>query len=276
MFCIGGFKMLEIHNSRFCGKILNFKCMRWLFLSKVLVAGLLFAPLSLMAKEMTILSYNVKNGSGMDKKKDYDRTAKVIRDRRPDVVALQELDNKTSRSGGKDVLAEIARRVGMKGTYAKSINFGGGEYGIGLLSKVEPLSVKRIPLPGREEARVMLVAEFDKYLFAVVHLSLTQKDRESSVETITKLAAESKKPFFIAGDFNAEPDSPEMVKMKEKFTLLSDDSWKTCPADKPTERIDYIWVYKASLPECKVVKKTLVDEPVASDHLPIEVVIDAK
>lgn len=251
-------------------------CMRLLFLSKVLVAGLLFAPLSLMAKEMTILSYNVKNGSGMDKKKDYDRTAKVIRDRKPDVVALQELDNKTSRSGGKDVLAEIARRTGMKGTYAKAINFGGGEYGIGLLSKVVPLSVKRIPLPGKEEARVMLVAEFEKYFFAVVHLSLTQKDRGSSVETITKLAAESKKPFFIAGDFNAKPDSPEMVKMKEKFTLLSDDSWKTCPADKPTECIDYIWIYKSTLPGCKVVKKTLLNEPVASDHLPIEVVIDSK
>lgn len=250
--------------------------MKGMSLNRILIACLLFAPLSVMAEPMTLVSYNVRNGAGMDKKCDFDRTAKVIKDIKPDIVALQELDNKTSRSKGKDVLAEIAQRVGMKGTYAKAINYGGGEYGLGLLSKTDPVSVKRIPLPGREEPRVMLVAEFDKYVFAVVHLSLTQKDQASSVEAIIKQAEESKKPFYIAGDFNALPDSPEITKMKEKFTLLSDDSLKTYPADKPKDCIDYIFVYTPTKPEGKVTKKIVVDEPAASDHRPVEVVIDTK
>ncbi|MFR4436352.1 MAG: endonuclease/exonuclease/phosphatase family protein [Akkermansia muciniphila] len=93
------------------------------------------------------MSYNVKNGTGMDGRRDYDRTARVIAEEKPDVVALQELDQGTIRSGGRDTLQELAARTTLTGTYAKAIDYSGGSYGVGILSREKPLSVKRIPCP---------------------------------------------------------------------------------------------------------------------------------
>ena len=95
-------------------------------------AAVLLSPFSLWGGEATFMSYNVKNGTGMDGKRDYDRTARVIAEAKPDVAALQELDSKTKRSGGKDTLQELAVRTKLTGTYAKAIDYSGGSYGVGL------------------------------------------------------------------------------------------------------------------------------------------------
>ena len=47
-----------------------------------------------------LMTYNVKNGAGMDGVTDYARTASVIIQEKPDVVAIQELDSVTGRSKG--------------------------------------------------------------------------------------------------------------------------------------------------------------------------------
>lgn len=161
--------------------------------------GCFFSPFPLQAGECTLMSYNVKNGTGMDGRRDYDRTARVIAEEKPDVVALQELDQGTIRSGGRDTLQELAARTTLTGTYAKAIDYSGGSYGVGILSREKPLSVKRIPLPGREEARVLLMAEFRDYWFCVTHLSLTREDSSASIDMIAALAAKCSKPFLLPG-----------------------------------------------------------------------------
>lgn len=100
--------------------------------------------------EVKIMSYNVRHCSGMDLMVDYDRTAKVIIKNQPDVVALQELDSMTSRSGRKYQLEELANRTNFYPTFGKAIDYDGGGYGVGILTKEKPLSTKRIPLPGEE------------------------------------------------------------------------------------------------------------------------------
>lgn len=145
---------------------------------------------------------------------------------------------------------------------------------MGLLSREKPLSVRRIPLPGREEARVLLMAEFKDYCFCVTHLSLTQEDSNASIDLIAALAAECRKPFFIAGDFNLTPDSEPVARMKKHFILLSDSSQKTFPADHPAECIDYIWMYRGRKAEAfKVAERRVIEEPAASDHRPVKVVV---
>lgn len=235
-------------------------------------AAVLLAPFS--GAEATFMSYNVKNGTGMDGKRDYDRTARVIAEARPDVAALQELDNKTKRSGGRDTLQELAVRTKLTGTYAKAIDYSGGSYGVGLLSKEKPLNVKRIPLPGREEARVLLMAEFKDYCFCVTHLSLTREDSNASIDIIAALAVKCRKPFFIAGDFNLTPGSEPIIRMKKHFIPLSDFSQKTVPADQPAKCIDYIWMYRRRKGEAfKVVERSVIEEPAASDHRPVKVTV---
>ena len=104
-----------------------------------------------------IMSYNVRNAKGMDNVRDYSRVAKVILEAAPDVVAVQELDSMTSRSGRNHVLGEIAKLVNMHAEYFPAISFDGGKYGIGILSKEQPLEVKGYPLPGRRRRELFLL-----------------------------------------------------------------------------------------------------------------------
>ena len=245
------------------------------FIFRLCAAAALFLNLfPLQAGECTLMSYNVKNGTGMDGRRDYDRTARVIAEEKPDVVALQELDQGTIRSGGRDTLQELAARTTLTGTYAKAIDYSGGSYGVGILSREKPLSVRRIPLPGREEARVLLMAEFRDYWFCVTHLSLTREDSSASIDMIAALAAKCSKPFFVAGDFNLTPDSEPITRMKKYFILLSDPAQKTFPAGHPKECIDYIWMYRGKKTEAFHVKeRRVIEAPAASDHRPVKVTV---
>ena len=61
---------------------------------------------------LKLMSYNIKNANGMDNVCNFQRIANVINNTSPDVVAIQEVDSMTNRSGQKYVL-EIGRaRVG--------------------------------------------------------------------------------------------------------------------------------------------------------------------
>ena len=220
-----------------------------------------------------IMSYNVRNAKGMDNVRDYSRVARVINLEQPDVVAVQELDSMTNRSGQKYVLGELAKLTGMHAEYFPAIKFDGGKYGIGILSKEKPIAVQGYPLPGREEERALLVAEFQDYMFACTHLSLTEEDRMASLEIIGKKAAASEKPFYLAGDLNDTPGSRFMDGLQKDFRILNDVKAQTFPAPLPDRTLDYIAVWKRTAPKLDVDSKVVVEEPVASDHRPVSVVL---
>lgn len=236
------------------------------------IALMILAALSVTAQTETplrLMSYNIHNGIGMDGTTDYARIAAVIDSLNPDIVAMQEVDSVTHRSNGRDVLAEIAGHTAMNHIFAPAISYDGGKYGIGILSKDIPLGYHTVALPGREEERVLLVVEFDGFVFACTHLSLTEADRDASLPVILAEAGQYGKPFFIAGDFNAEPQSRFMRKFMEKFTVLSATDGKTCPADRPEEMIDYIAVALSSAAAVAPAGSRIVPETTASDHRPV-------
>ena len=86
---------------------------------------------------LKLMSYNIKNANGMDNVCNFQRIANVINNTSPDVVAIQEVDSMTNRSGQKYVLGEIAERTQMHGYFAPAIDYDGGKYGIGLLTNKE-------------------------------------------------------------------------------------------------------------------------------------------
>jgi endonuclease/exonuclease/phosphatase family metal-dependent hydrolase len=222
---------------------------------------------------LKVLSYNVKNCLGMDGKTNYKRIADIIIRVNPDVVALQELDSATRRSDGVFVLDELARLTGMNGVYGASIDYQGGKYGIGILAKEKPVKWKRFPLPGREEQRSLLLVEFDDYVFGSTHLSLTEADRLSSADILNAACDEYKKPVIIAGDFNAAPSSAVISKISERWKVLNDTSMPTIPSNNPQKCIDYIFGCKSGSNDFSTKRAVVVQEPVASDHLPVWVEI---
>ena len=220
------------------------------------------------ADNISIMSYNVRNGIGIDRVTDLSRVATTIKEQAPDVVCLQEIDSVTVRSKGKYVLGDLAEQLNMQPYFSAAINFGGGKYGIGLLARKPAEHVKRIPLPGREESRTLLIADFGNYAIACTHLSLTHEDQLLSIPIIIAEAEKYNKPFYICGDFNAKPDSPTIQELRKSFTIISQTDSATYPSDKPTELIDYIMVYKANEKRVNIQNAHVVKGTLASDHLP--------
>lgn len=218
---------------------------------------------------LKLMSYNIKNANGMDNVCNFQRIANVINNTSPDVVAIQEVDSMTNRSGQKYVLGEIAERTQMHGYFAPAIDYDGGKYGIGLLTKQVPLRLQSLPLPGREEARTLILAEFADYIYCCTHMSLTEEDRMKSLELVKAFTSSSTKPLFLAGDMNAEPESGFIKELQKDSQILSNPKQHTFPAPDPKETIDYIATLKQNAKGFAVISAKVINEPMASDHRPI-------
>jgi Metal-dependent hydrolase len=215
-----------------------------------------------------IMSYNIRNCKGMDNIVDYQRISDVITNTKPDVVALQEIDSVTNRSKGVDVLSDLAALTAMYHVYGASISYDGGKYGIGILSKEKPVSWKSLPLPGREEARSLLIVEFKDYILCCTHFSLNEEDRQASVSIINQEVNGYNKPVFLAGDINAVPSSPVLKSFGENWAVLSDTAKFTFPSDNARHTIDYILGYTPKGFTYSVWQTQIINT-LASDHLPI-------
>lgn len=221
-----------------------------------------------------LLSYNVRNCKGMDNVINYQRVADVINKAGAACVALQELDSNTLRSNQSSVLDELAKWTNMFPFFHGSISYQGGKYGIGILTKEKPVSLRSFALPGSEEKRSILIAEMKNYFFCCTHFSLKPEDRAASIEIINReLSANSNKPIILAGDLNAEPQTAEIGKLTESWQILSDTTQYTFPANKPDRCIDYFLLKKDPNFRAQIINTSVMDEPLASDHRPLLVEI---
>ncbi len=237
----------------------------------IAAVAVLFTACSTNQISTRLLCYNVRNCVGLDGVQDFDRVAKIITEADADAVAIQELDSMTARYPGKDVLAELATRTGMHPTFVPSIDYKGGKYGIGMLTKQKPLSYYRVPLPCRSEPRSLLVVELQDYYYCCTHLSLHEEDRVTSVGIIVEELSKLDKPVLIAGDFNANRDNESMQLMAKHFQIFTktDGEGFTFRADKPHSEIDYICLFTDKGAEAEVASHTVIEAPVESDHRPI-------
>ena len=217
---------------------------------------------------LRILTYNIRNGRGIDAPDAMNvaRIGRVIAAQRPDVVALQELDRQTRRSAGRDVLQELADATGMIGTYGQAISFHGGAYGVGILSRKPPLRAYQRPLACPQESRTLLVCEFDAFVLFCTHMSLVPESRAAAVAVINGERGAFKKPVFLAGDFNAEPDAGAIRALETAWRRISPLE-PTFPADQPNVTIDYLFVTKEA--QVETIESRVVEEPAASDHRPV-------
>lgn len=242
------------------------------FLCFLLTLGLL------PAAEIRVLCWNLHHGVGEDGKLDLPRIAEVIKAQRPDVVALQEVDNKCRRSGSVDQAAELAKLTGMTGVFGKAMDHDGGEYGQTILSK-HPIGATKIHrLPGDGEPRIAFEAAVTiggRMLRMVsVHLDHEQDARRlKQAEALVAALSESDAPLILAGDFNDTPDSPPLKAFAARWTAVAKkEPVFTCPAGKPAVEIDHVFLqgFEARGP------LEVLPEAVASDHRPIAGVVVLK
>ena len=230
----------------------------------------MLVSLSIKAQDsLSVMTFNIRAGYG-DKGyvMDLSRAAGVINNNNSDIVLLQELDSVNGRNNVYQA-QELGKLCDMNYLFAPAIDFKGGKYGIGMLSKEKPLQHKYVSLPCKSEPRVLLIVEFEKYFVCNTHLSLHADDRMASIPIILENLKELKgKPIFIGGDWNATPDMAFIKEMTNHFEILSDTSVYTFPAGVPDRCLDYIAVKKDDN-KVKVISTEVLNEPTSSDHRPV-------
>ena len=110
---------------------------------------------------LRVLSYNIHHGRGTDGVVDLERIAGVIRGSAADVVVLQEVDDRTERTGRIDQTAELGRLTGLHAEFGRQIDYQGGRYGQAILSRT-PLEEPRVHVlpgdPDRETLAALLAS----------------------------------------------------------------------------------------------------------------------
>ena len=240
----------------------------------VRVAAFLLMTCVALPAQVRVLSYNIHHGEGVDGKINLGRIAAIIRSVKPDVVALQEVDRKTGRSGGVDQAEELARLTGLRMIFGRTIDHDGGLYGNAVLSRLPAKRSANHPLPGHE-LRGLIEAGFSDFTFFGTHLDAT-RDETKRVEGATEInrrAAESEAPALLAGDLNAVPGSAPMKTLAAAWHIGGEGrELPTIPSRKPTRQLDYVLYRPAD--RWKVIEVRVLDEPVASDHRPIFAVLE--
>ena len=241
-----------------------------------------------LKEEITILLYNIHHANPPSKPNviDIHAIANLIRQQNPDLVALQEVDVYTNRSGSTlDQAAELGRLTGLNAYFGKAIDYAEGEYGVAILSKFPLTDQKNIALPTAEgtggEHRTLASATITlptgkQIIFASTHLDAQPKDtnRILQVTQIMELLKQEHLPVVIAGDFNAIPGSPVINKLDFFFTRTCIDSCGfTIPVIQPNKTIDFIAFTPGKF---NLLSHMVIDEKYASDHLPVRAVLKLK
>ena len=223
--------------------------------------------------QLTLMTYNIHSGWGM-----YGQgwnlwdPIEVIKKVRPDVCTLNEVSWSGKANGFQvdqpTIMGHILNPM-WRTVLGKAMEREGGDYGNVILHKEEALSEKVIALPGKKEPRSCVFVEFPDYWVGTTHFPLHKEFQWQAVPLIAEFAQAQKKPVFLTGDWNAEPQTKTLELMREHFTILSDESVFTFSSTRPHATIDYIAVDKAHADKVTVKSVSVVEEPTGSDHLPV-------
>lgn len=241
--------------------------------------------------KIVILSYNIRiahpPSKGWDEI-DLPAVAKVINQANPDLVALQEVDVFTKRSG-KDVhqAKELARMTNMNYFFAKAVDRSGGDYGVAILSRYPIQEAKGYRLPvsdtTKNEIRALAVIKVqlssgENIIFCSAHLDhLSDEIRLLQTQKMMVILNKYESfPLIIGADLNMTPENDIMDTIKKQLKIDIKNFPLTFPAVDPKRTIDYILLNDAAYEKYNALEYTTINETYASDHLPLKVVLSKK
>jgi Metal-dependent hydrolase len=273
---------------------------------------------TIQIKKKVLMTYNVgcfkKSGSYM-----YDEIAGLLLEKNAMYISLNEVDKQTERNKD-DQLTKLVRLMKTKSGHSVTdscywyhfgpalYDFQGGQYGSGVISSEEVIKNgkgelkyyhyqltdrlgEKDPNPAissngkKEETRSLCVLETADCVFASAHLGLSEALRKVQVRQINQWFnsryGNTRKPVFICGDFNAEPDEARTLMVTPgNWVFVSDTTKKSfnTGGKNPAKCIDYIFCKNnAAAPTVNVIDAIVVrsakDGNIKdfSDHYPVRV-----
>jgi endonuclease/exonuclease/phosphatase family metal-dependent hydrolase len=224
---------------------------------------------------LTVVSYNIHRGVGLDRRRDLDRIADVIAETVPDVVGLQEVIREDGVPHA-DQAAYLAARLGMSEiVMGETRAHGDGTYGNAVLTRLPVLGSGRCDLSqGVREPRGCLRVDLDVtgtplHIFNC-HFGLALRERRKQLHLLGAFIRDAERlagPRVLMGDFNEWHRGPVTRGLRREFSSPMRRR-RTHPAMFPLFALDRIyWDAELQGEEFSVHRSRLAR--LASDHLPV-------
>ncbi len=235
---------------------------------------------------LSVMTLNVRHGRGLSRsqellrrgifRRNASRVAGFLREHPMDVVALQEVDGRSSWSGSFDHVGHMARESGTS-EYAHGIHFSvhrprlGFEYGTALFSRLPLTNIRSSSFRARPiDTKGYLVATVtfgDREVDVVsVHLDVVPSSRKRQAAAMVRELAARGRPLVVMGDMNCKGSTGlSAVKVLQSgLSLRPADAGSarqpTFPTRRPRRRIDWILVSpELEVTSCRIIPHTVTD-----------------
>jgi endonuclease/exonuclease/phosphatase family metal-dependent hydrolase len=235
-----------------------------------------------------IVTFNVKHGSVGNGRSDNRLLARTCAGLEADILALQEVDRRATRSRLADQVGRVARATGMSAAFGEVARRGllrrygnvllargalsevetvglpqpeGGEFRVAVLARlILPRGVPGVPEDGDGGGQGPVVAPL-LVSVAATHLSFRPGEGAAQLDAVIEAMARRPPPRVLLGDLNLPPEEVEPALAAAGYEVAS--TGPTFPARTPRTRIDYVAVQGL-----RVVSAQVLETPV-SDHRPV-------
>ena len=185
-----------------------------------------------------------------------------------DVVALQEADAGSLRTGQLNQVEYLARRAGFEHWHvAVNRNLGPfAQHCLGFLSREPLLDAEHFPLPGRMPGRGALSVLVHKPGYQAVqivatHLALSRQSRARQLDYLASLSQPGSETVLL-GDLNCEVEELMRCRPLARAGLQPIPGAATFPSWNPQRRLDHV----LTSPGLRVGHSHVIPTPL-SDHL---------
>ncbi len=187
-----------------------------------------------------------------------------------DVVALQEADAGSLRSGHVNQVEYLARRAGFPYWYVQvNRDLRIARHSLGLLTRFRPQSIVEHRLPGLFPGRGAMVVRFGEerrnaLFLVIVHLSLGRRSRQRQLEYLRHMISR-REHVIVMGDMNVHARGViEESPLRHTQLRSATPALASYPSWRPRRGLDHILVSPGvEVHDARALNRTV------SDHLPV-------
>ncbi len=229
---------------------------------------------------MRFVLYNIRYATGLrahnfmrPSRKNLARIISFLRALQPDLVGLIEVDEGSYRTGWKNQVQLMAESLGHYHSHSVKYEESSlwrhlpvlGKQGNAFLAR-DRIRNERFHFFEHGMKRLVIELELDHVVVYLVHLALGSRARHYQLWALYELVKETRKPYIVAGDFNALWGEREIGLFLAASGLKNANAERlpSYPSNHPRRHLDFI-LYSKGIN----IREFRVPQVPFSDHLPL-------